>query len=78
MFFKYLNRVIGHNYRLHWRSRFVQLFDATGATQQELVFVSSQLMEANERFSGAITWIVELLYEDVGLLMYSLATPYRR
>jgi hypothetical protein len=78
MFQKYLKRVIDHTYHRHWRSRFIPLFDASGASHQELLFVADGALQEDEHFEGAITWITPYVYEDMGLLMYSLAAPYRR
>ena len=78
VFHKYLNRTIERAYRQAWRGRFVQLFDATGATKYDLLPVMHNILETDETFQGTTTWLVPLVASDEGLGYYSMATPYCR
>ena len=78
IFHKYLHRTIERAYRQVWRGRFVQLFDATGATKYDLLPVMEHILVTDETFSGTTNWLVPLVASDEGLGYYSMATPYCR
>lgn len=73
-----VRKAVLKDYRRWWRGRFVQLFDATHATMDQMLPVVHDVLTHHAHFSGAITWTPQLLNEDVGLLLYALAVPYRR
>ena len=77
-FIKMVRRAVLKDYRRWWRGRFVQLFDATHATMEQLVSGLSHVVSDNENFSGGISWTPQLVNDDIGLILYSMAVPYRR
>lgn len=77
-FSEYIDRVVAGAYRRQWRGRFVQLFDATGATMADLVPVLVNIVQTDNRLSTSTSWIPEHVSEDIGLAFYSLAARYRR
>ena len=77
-FLKMVRTAVLKDYRRWWRGRFVQLFDATHATMEQLVSGLSHVVSDNENFSGGISWTPQLVNDDIGLILYSMAVPYRR
>jgi hypothetical protein len=78
IFQRYMARRVQRIYQRDWRDRFIQLFDATGATTNELLPVMARFLDNEDRFGGAITWLADLVYQDAGLKLYSMAAPFRR
>lgn len=78
IFNRYIEKTVRRSYNVHWRSRFIQLFDATGANMQDLIPVMSKILSQDETFNGTTTWLAPLVSTDLGLAYYSMAAPYRR
>jgi len=78
MLHRYLHGEVRKSYDYHWRNRFIQFFDATGATMGELVPVMQGILEAEDRFNATTTWIPHFVGQDPGLTFYSLTTAYQR
>lgn len=77
-FDNHIERTVQKSYEEHWRGRFVQFFDATGSNRDQLVQSLVRIMENDEDFGGAMTWLPPILYADMGLMVYSMTVPYRR
>ena len=77
-FDNHIMRTIRKSYEEHWRGRFVQFFDATGTNMDQLVRAMAHIISEEDHFGGATTWLPEMLYSDMGLLIYSMCVPYRR
>ena len=75
---RYLHSEVRKSYEYHWRSRFTQLFDATGAKMGELVPLMEGLIETDHRFKATSTWIPHFVAADPGLTFYSMTTAYQR
>jgi len=77
-FNKMVRNSVMKDYHRWWRGRFVQLFDATHATMEQMVPMMYNVLSGNDRFTGGITWTAQFVNDDVGLLLYSMAVTYRR
>lgn len=77
-FNRYIEKTVRRSYHQHWRGRFIQLFDATGASMRDLIPVMSNILSRDDTFSGTTTWLAPLVSSDLGLAYYSMAAPYRR
>ena len=78
LFQRYCQKAVKGAYEKLWRGRFVQLFDATGATMNDLLPVMDQIMNDDETLKPSTTWLVPLVALDQGLAYYSMAAPYCR
>ena len=77
-FDRYIERTVRQNYELSWRGRFLQFFDASGATMRDLVPVMSSILQQDDRFHSTTTWLAPLVANDLGLTLYSVASAYQR
>ena len=74
---KLMESSIFGDYRKTWRSRFIQLLDATQASMGELTRSTLEIVWEREHDLQATTFLAQFVPQDLGLAFYSEATRYR-
>ena len=65
-------------YLKNWRSRFLQVLDATQAYPTELSQSMEKVFRLKQDLLGISQWLVELVPQDVGLMYYAITTRFAR
>ena len=77
IFTKMVQKSIKRQYHTRWRGRFVQFFEATQATMNDMNDGLMQIVYGKQTDLTAATFLVEFVPNDLGIAFYSQAVRFR-
>ena len=78
LFIKSLQRKVKRLYMKTWRSRFIQVLEATNADHEDLTGALIFVIQQKHEQLGLSNWLYEHVPEDIGLAFYALTTRYTK